>query len=218
MNKKITTYNLYIFSIIFLFACNADAVHNETKKEVVSKTDVDFFSPNTIYKTSIITYDFVKSEQKQYFEIWEKAGYLIFDDIQLDSFNHQQFEMVNVFSHKNHIVLFNETKKMGDSIEHTILDTLFNFDAFTDTLKNISTSIGIINKAGLQGINVDTIPTNSIVAITQNNDETQLLDKIDSALKIKNKQPLYPISIKNNGTVLKAWFANTKTKKFQLIK
>jgi hypothetical protein len=216
MVKIKKNYLLYI--LILIYACNDSNAKKEKRNELITNTGVTFFSPNTIYKTPVINYDFVKAEQKPYYEPWEKAGYIIFDNVILDSTNHEQFELVNIFNTENHIVLFNETKIIGDSIEHTILDTLYNFDAFTDSLENIGTSIGILSKTELIGIKVDSINANSIVAITQDNSGTTLTTKIDSAIKSKKRNSFNPIKIENKAAVLKAWFANTKTKKFEIIK
>jgi hypothetical protein len=207
---------IILFSIIII-SCNEN---NETKfiPEPIVQKGVDIFTPGTSYFTAKDNFDFVEMKRKPYNLFWEEKGYNFFKDVRLDSFNHQHFEMVDIFGDKNHIILFNERKETKDSIEHLILDTLFNFSKFADSLENIGTSVGILSKEGMMGINIDTINTNAIVSITQSNDESAIFKEIDSALNKKNKKPLETITITRKGNVLKAWFANTKTKKFQVIK
>jgi hypothetical protein len=131
-------------------------------------------------------------QRKLYNLAWEEKGYSVFlnQGLRLDSFNHQQFEFVNVFGQSNHIILFNQTVEQKDSIKHIILDTLYNFVSFTDTFQNIATSVGDLDKDELRGITTDSIESRAIVAVTQTLSYNNLLKDIDNAIDKRKKNHL----------------------------
>jgi hypothetical protein len=165
--------NILVFSLLTFFS-NSNAEKNNTtnqqgatKPSTVSEVLV-IFKPGTVYHTPAWDMDY-NMQRKVYNAAWEEKGYSVLfnQGLPLDSFNHQQFELVDVFGQRNHIILFNQTVEEKDSIKHIILDTLYNFDSFTDTLKDIGTLAGVLHKDELMGINTLTIDTRAIVAVTQ---------------------------------------------------
>lgn len=216
--------NILIFSLVTLFSCNNAERNNSTDRQQATESSIVsgalvIFKPGTVYHTPVWDMDY-NMQRKVYSEAWEEKGYSVFlnQGLPLDSFNHQQFELVNVFGQGNHIILFNQTVEEKDSIKHIILDTLYNFDSFTDTLKDIGTSVGVLQKDELLGINTGTMDQRAIVAVTQTGSYNDLLKDIDSAIDKRKKNSFDVIDVKTKASVLKAWLANTKIKRFEVIK
>jgi hypothetical protein len=211
--------------IISLFFCCKDNLKQKINIPVKKglKEELKLFAPNSEY------YTIIKSEYDPYngspiFTLenleWKQKNYQIFQKQILDSLNHQNFEIISVFSNDDSIVLFNEFVEEKNRTKHIILDTLYNFSDFAKDNKNLGTSVGILEKEDLLGIEVAKIQKEAIIAVIETPESKPLQDKIQDAVKESKKNrrdPFEVIKVRNPSRVLKAWFANTKTRKIELI-
>jgi hypothetical protein len=174
--------------------------------------ELKMFSPNTIYFTSPLVDKNI---------MWEENKYFIFQTKTFEGPNKEKFELLDVYGNNNNLVVFNEVIDEKDSIKHVILDTLLNYSSFADSLTDKGTSVGVMNKEDLLGIETKGINKNAIIAVIETKANRSFKNEIDSAVASakKNKQnPFEVINIRNPSVVLRAWFANGKTKKIEVIK
>jgi hypothetical protein len=211
-------YRAFFFLALF-YSCADSVPDNSVDKDALfakaeKKQVLSMFAPQTVYYTT-------KRDEDN--RAWKEKNYLIFQSQLLDSVNHQQFELLDVHGDGENIVVFNQFFYNGDSVKHLILDTLHNFSDFADTVKDRGISVGVFTKEELVSINVKGIEKKAIISVVKMADNRQLLNNdIDSAIakhKRQKKDPFEVIDVKrNNVVVLRAWFANTKTKKIELLK
>ncbi len=212
------------FLILMFISCkdnSQEKVNIEVKKGL--KEELKMFAPNSVYYTSIKSdYDIntgITVFTEENLE-WEKRNYQVFQKQILDSLNHQKFELINAFGNDDLIVLFNEVVEEKNRTKHIILDTLYNSSDFAKDNKNLGTSVGILEKNDLLGIEVAKIQKEAIIAVIETPKSKPLQDKIQDALKESkknNRDPFEVIKVRNPSRVLKAWFANTKTRKIEPI-
>jgi hypothetical protein len=209
--------------IISLFFCCKDNLKQKINIPVKKglKEELKLFAPNSEYYTTI------KSEYDPYNGSpifteenleWKQKNYQIFQKQILDSLNHKNFELISVFGNDDSIVLFNEFVEEKNRTKHIILDTLYNYSNFAKDNKNKGTSLGIMDKADLIGIDVSKIKKESIISVIETLDNRPVEDKIQDAIKESKKKgndPFEEIKVRNTSKVLKAWFANTKTRKIE---
>lgn len=202
-----------VFLTAFIFSCgnmeknNNYSVHDSER--IKREAELKMFNPNTIYYT--------KANDDGNHIKWTEKNYTVFKSNEFKNSKGQQFELVDIVGNNNYIIAFNEFAIFGDSIKHTILDTLINFSGFPDSVKH-STSVGVMDKDELIGLTLKGIPKESIISIVKDN--TTIKEDIASAIKShkeKNGNPFEIIDVKRNVTVLKAWFANMDTKKIELL-
>ncbi|GGI24032.1 hypothetical protein GCM10008119_10630 [Pedobacter mendelii] len=187
---------------------------NEEEKNAAEfkQQSLSTFTPNTFYYTNNL--DENNTE-------WAAKEYSIFQSKTLDSINHHYFELLDVYGNDDNIVVFNEFFNEGKRIKHVILDTLYNYSDFAKNLPDKGTSVGVLDKDELDGIDTTGLEKKSIIAVVRTMGQQNYKADADSAIakhKKAGKNPFEAIDVKRKMIVLQAWFANTKTKKIEVIK
>jgi hypothetical protein len=206
-----------VFLLVIFYSCSnpEQKIHDNSVEQLImaeKEKELKIFSPNTNYFTSPLV-------DKN--AMWEEEKYFIFQTKYFEGPNKEKFELLDIYGNGNNLVVFNELIDEKDSIKHIILDTLLNYSSFADSLTDKGTSVGVMNKEDLLGIETKGLDQNAIIAVIETKANRSFKNEIDSAVASakKNKQnPFEVINIRNPSVVLRAWFANGKTKKIEVLK
>jgi hypothetical protein len=205
---------IIILVVLFcIYSCNNNKpIYNDTKLSGESnntKTELKIFAPATYYYTT--------STDHQN-NTWVEKSYTVFQSkIVTDSAN-KKFELLDVYGNNNNVVVFAEMEFKNDTIKHIILDTLCNYyDEFVG--KNYSHSVGVLDEQDLSDLSLTKINPQTIVSVVE--EQSSAKEDMDSAIalhKRKTGSSSGVIDVKRNLLVIKAWMANTKTKKFEKLR
>lgn len=205
-----------IICLLLFYGCtntNQKAVNLEEKNAAdLKKQHLSLFTPKTFYYTNDLQEDN---------HVWTAAKYSIFQSKTLDSLNHRYFELLDVYGNDDNIVVFNEVFREGNRIKHLILDTLYNYSDFAKDIPDKGTSVGVLHKDELVGIETKGIEKNSIIAVVASLGQNSYKADVDSAIakhKKAGKDPFEVVHVSRKMSVIKAWYANSKTGKIERIK
>ena len=129
--------------------------------------------------------------------------------------------MLDVYGNDDNIVVFNEVFREGNRIKHLILDTLYNYSDFAKEIPDKGTSVGVLHKDELVGIETKGIEKNSIIAVVASSGQNSYKADTDSSIakhKKAGKDPFDVVHVIRKMSVIKAWYANSKTGKIERIK
>ncbi|QNR85567.1 hypothetical protein H9N25_03570 [Pedobacter riviphilus] len=207
---------IIIICLLVFYGCtntNQKAVNLEEKNASdLKKQHLSLFTPKTFYYTNDLQEDN---------PAWTAAKYSIFQSKTLDSLNHRYFELLDVYGNDDNIVVFNEVFHEGNRIKHIILDTLYNYSDFAKDIPDKGTSVGVLHKDELIGIETKGIEKNSIIAVITTSGQNSFKADVDSAIakhKKAGKDPFEVVDVSRKMSVIKAWYANSKTGKIEPIK
>lgn len=205
---------IIILAMLFgIYSCNNNkANHNGTQSpNDVNNTiaELKIFEPATHYYTT---------GANQQNTAWTENNYTVFQSRIITDSTNKKFELLDVYGNNNNVVVFTEMEIKNDTLKHIILDTLCNYyDVFAG--KDYGHSVGVLDEEDLSDLNLKEINPRTIVSVVQ--EQSSAKEDMDSAIKQhkeKTGSPFGIIDVKRNLLVIKAWMANTKSKKFERLR